>query len=289
MRLKLLSPNRVRIVYTVLLPVGLYAIASFYAARESSLRAYWWPDEIPTPLGARERPDQTFLYSDLSQSFSRMVMGIRSSGISVTDFYRSNMAMAGWTEERILRGKSTTIFFTRNYSRFSVRISPRRYFWQRTEFELFSMPVSEVIISSSPIEPAMQQPSEPPDSAQLAPEEPQSVEPLESERLVPIYFESGDSELTDLAQRTLDRNAALAQQYPDIVIQIAGHCDSKEGTPEFCLSLGERRALNAREYLIGRGVGADRLVTISYGSELPSSLHRSWSSTNRRAEFFRAQ
>ena len=42
------------------------------------------------------------------------------------------------------------------------------------------------------------------------------------------------------------------------------------GTTEYNLALGERRAAAVREYLSGRGIGADRLQTVSYGEERPT-------------------
>ena len=36
-----------------------------------------------------------------------------------------------------------------------------------------------------------------------------------------------------------------------------------------CLALGERRANSVRDYLVSRGIAADRLGTVSYGEEQP--------------------
>ena len=43
------------------------------------------------------------------------------------------------------------------------------------------------------------------------------------------------------------------------------------GTPEYNRGLGERRADSVREYLVGLGVDAARLFTISYGSDRPAA------------------
>ena len=51
-------------------------------------------------------------------------------------------------------------------------------------------------------------------------------------------------------------------------IEIEGHtCNI--GTAEYNLALGERRANAVRDYLASRGIGADRLRTVSYGEERP--------------------
>ena len=51
-------------------------------------------------------------------------------------------------------------------------------------------------------------------------------------------------------------------------LEIEGHtCNI--GTAEYNLALGERRASSVRDYLVSRGVAANRLRTISYGEERP--------------------
>ncbi len=55
---------------------------------------------------------------------------------------------------------------------------------------------------------------------------------------------------------------------PGAVLLIEGHADER-GTNGYNLSLAERRATSARNYLIAQGVGADRITTISYGEERP--------------------
>ena len=51
-------------------------------------------------------------------------------------------------------------------------------------------------------------------------------------------------------------------------VEIEGHtCNI--GTAEYNLALGDRRANAVRDYLVSRGVTADRLRTVSYGEERP--------------------
>ena len=51
-------------------------------------------------------------------------------------------------------------------------------------------------------------------------------------------------------------------------LEIEGHtCNI--GTAEYNLALGDRRANAVKDYLASRGVGADRLRTVSYGEERP--------------------
>lgn len=65
---------------------------------------------------------------------------------------------------------------------------------------------------------------------------------------------------------------------------IEGHAD-EQGTREYNLALGARRANAVREFLTSRGVSGDRLQTVSYGKERPAELCSAEScySLNRRA------
>ena len=42
------------------------------------------------------------------------------------------------------------------------------------------------------------------------------------------------------------------------------------GAREYNLALGEKRAQSVKNYLIGLGISADRVSTISYGKERPA-------------------
>ena len=69
-------------------------------------------------------------------------------------------------------------------------------------------------------------------------------------------------------------------------LRVEGNCDER-GTEEYNRSLGERRALSAREFLIKLGVGADRITTVSFGEDKPADPghdEAAWGK-NRRAEF----
>ena len=61
---------------------------------------------------------------------------------------------------------------------------------------------------------------------------------------------------------------AALREDPTLRVTIEGHtCNI--GTAEYNLALGERRANAVRDYLVSRGVAADRLRTVSYGEERP--------------------
>jgi peptidoglycan-associated lipoprotein len=92
--------------------------------------------------------------------------------------------------------------------------------------------------------------------------------------LKPVFFEYDSDELSQTAQQTLNDNATLLKKYATWTVTIEGHCDER-GTAEYNLALGERRAVNARAYLMSLGIAADRLRTVSYGKEFPFDPGRS--------------
>jgi len=105
-----------------------------------------------------------------------------------------------------------------------------------------------------------------------------------------VYFAFDSSALDAPAQDELKEAAAYLENHPTGLIQIAGHCDER-GTQEYNLALGERRAQSVRDYLRQLGVPGDRLITISYGEEVPAehgSNESAWA-RNRRCEFAKAQ
>ena len=83
-----------------------------------------------------------------------------------------------------------------------------------------------------------------------------------------VHFDFDRYSLRPEATRALDEAVRTLQANPELRIEIEGHtCNI--GTAEYNLALGERRATAVREYLTSRGVGADRLRTVSYGEERP--------------------
>jgi peptidoglycan-associated lipoprotein len=99
-----------------------------------------------------------------------------------------------------------------------------------------------------------------------------------------VFFETDSSELTEQARATLDKQAQWLNQYARYAFLIEGHADER-GTREYNIALGARRAQTVREYLISRGVSAQRMRTISYGKERPVAVCNDIScwSQNRRA------
>ena len=99
-----------------------------------------------------------------------------------------------------------------------------------------------------------------------------------------VFFLVDESTLNDGARQTLNAQATWLMQNTDYTATIEGHAD-EQGTREYNVALGERRANAAREYLISRGVAASRLRIVSYGKERPVEIcsDEACYSKNRRA------
>ena len=99
-----------------------------------------------------------------------------------------------------------------------------------------------------------------------------------------VLFAVDQSTLTAEARNTLIGQALWMTQNPQYSAIIEGHAD-EQGTREYNLALGARRANAVQEFLISQGVAANRLRTVSYGKERPLAVCsvESCYAQNRRA------
>ena len=83
-----------------------------------------------------------------------------------------------------------------------------------------------------------------------------------------VHFDFDRYSLRPEATRALDEAIRSLQENPQLRLDLEGHtCNI--GTAEYNLALGERRAAAVKDYLARRGIGPDRLRTVSYGEERP--------------------
>lgn len=99
-----------------------------------------------------------------------------------------------------------------------------------------------------------------------------------------ILFLVDQSTLTPEGQGVLAGQARWMSANSGYTALIEGHAD-EQGTREYNLALGGRRANAVRDYLISQGVSSDRMRTISYGKERPLAVCSTEEcySQNRRA------
>ncbi len=86
-----------------------------------------------------------------------------------------------------------------------------------------------------------------------------------------ILFEVDQATLNDAARDVLAQQATWLMANGAFTAIIEGHAD-EQGTREYNLALGARRASAVQNYLIERGVAASRLRTVSYGKERPIEI-----------------
>jgi len=101
-----------------------------------------------------------------------------------------------------------------------------------------------------------------------------------------IHFDFDKFSLKPEDREILKGHADWLLGHRDYMVTIEGHCDER-GTTEYNLALGERRAGEAKRFLVDLGVAEARISTISYGKERPLDTghdEEAWAK-NRRAHF----
>ena len=99
-----------------------------------------------------------------------------------------------------------------------------------------------------------------------------------------VLFTVDQSGLRPEAISILKAQADWLKEKKFLPITIEGHAD-EQGTREYNLALGARRATAVREFLITKGIEQDRISIVTYGKERPlrvCSKEDCWSK-NRRA------
>ena len=83
----------------------------------------------------------------------------------------------------------------------------------------------------------------------------------------------------------IDRIANVLIKYPDTVIQVEGHTDSR-GSESYNMDLSSRRAEAVKNLLVQKGVEPSRILTIAYGESKPIASNDSdyGRAKNRRVE-----
>ncbi len=116
------------------------------------------------------------------------------------------------------------------------------------------------------------------------------VEPLfkpEKQTLIleGVFFELDKAVLRPESRDTLDRVAQSLLDWEEVRVEIAGHTDWT-GTEEYNTDLSHRRAWSVKEYLIKRGVAAERMTVKGYGEARPIADNHAEAgrAKNRRVE-----
>ena len=100
-----------------------------------------------------------------------------------------------------------------------------------------------------------------------------------------VMFDHDSSVIKAGAYDEIVRVARVLNQYPQTTIVVSGHTDST-GSDAYNQSLSERRAMSARDVLVGQGVIPGRISTIGYGESRPIATNATpeGRQLNRRVE-----
>jgi len=101
-----------------------------------------------------------------------------------------------------------------------------------------------------------------------------------------IYFDLDESALADESQASVEAKAPVLLRHANMRIRITGHADS-QGSDEYNLALGLRRAAEVKRYLAALGIDESRIEIVTMGEERPAVEGRTEEAyaLNRRAEF----
>ena len=107
--------------------------------------------------------------------------------------------------------------------------------------------------------------------------------------LNPIYFDFDKSNITAQAAFELDKLVQLMNKYESIVLRAESHTDSR-GSATYNQKLSERRALTTAQYVIAKGIAAERITGVGMGETTPvndcgTGCSEDEHQMNRRSEF----
>lgn len=105
-----------------------------------------------------------------------------------------------------------------------------------------------------------------------------------------VNFANNQATLLPESSATLDQAAATLKEWGDVKVEVAGHTDSV-GKDSYNLALSQRRAETVRQYLIDKGIAADRLSARGYGETKPvaDNATEAGRAQNRRVELVAAE
>jgi outer membrane protein OmpA-like peptidoglycan-associated protein len=107
--------------------------------------------------------------------------------------------------------------------------------------------------------------------------------------LNPIYFDLNKSNIKPKAAFELDNLIALMKKYPNMVVNVESHTDSR-AKPEYNMELSNQRAQSTVQYVISKGIDASRIagegfgesrLVVACGANCTEAQHQQ----NRRSEF----
>ncbi len=83
-----------------------------------------------------------------------------------------------------------------------------------------------------------------------------------------IFYDFGKWDLRPESMVSLDKLVETLNDNPNVTIELMSHTDSRD-TEEYNMDLSQKRAQSVVDYLIGKGIAAERLTAKGYGETSP--------------------
>ncbi|MBW4600212.1 MAG: OmpA family protein [Calothrix sp. FI2-JRJ7] len=146
----------------------------------------------------------------------------------------------------------------------TVILSPSQQAPQTKELNQDKLTQHQGQIPNCTTPPAPPTPPTPPTPPPAPPELPAPPAPIRLRVPNNIHYALDKDFISSASGEVLDKIAAVMQQYPTIVIELQGHTDAR-ASDAYNKDLAKRRARNARNYLIKKGVVPERMTIRSFG------------------------
>jgi outer membrane protein OmpA-like peptidoglycan-associated protein len=111
------------------------------------------------------------------------------------------------------------------------------------------------------------------------------IDPPKTYTLSDVLFDTGLASLKPSSYKALNDLYEVMKLKPTLIIEIGGHTDNV-GTPESNIKLSQERANTVRNYLVNKGIAANRVTAKGYGDTMPvaDNSTEDGRSKNRRTE-----
>ena len=97
---------------------------------------------------------------------------------------------------------------------------------------------------------------------------PNPLKDLLARSLSDLNFKSGSAEITQSSFSFLDEVVKNLADYPELLLTLIGHTDN-QGADDYNQKLSENRANAVRNYLIGKGIGENKIQATGKGESEP--------------------
>ena len=118
------------------------------------------------------------------------------------------------------------------------------------------------------------------------PEVKEEVKAVLTQAMEGVYFDTNSAKIKKESYKILNNVVKVMNDNPTYKLQIDGHTDNR-GNDAFNLQLSKDRAKSVREFLIMKGISANRLASEGFGETMPKATNDTAAgrAKNRRVEF----